>query len=146
MKILFLLFLAAYAAQYSFSQESIKIKPNGWYAIKVPETDITDREPIVTVTDFEKIQIDSIINSSGIMVYQIIGKIKEEKINVWADATEKSIGNQIGFIYDGHIIASPKVNQRIDSGNFAISTNTKVDLKQIYNLIYQEMIESTTSK
>lgn len=112
---------------------------NGWYFITDKDTNATSKTPIVTVTDFETVRLDSSANPAGTVIYQIVGKIKQNKVQAWADATEKSIGKQIGFLYGGEVIAAPRLNQRIESGNFAISTNRDYDLKALYQAICKEM-------
>ena len=54
------------------------------------------------------------------MTYIIAGKIKSGKAKAWANATERAIGKQIGFLYKGKVITAPQVNARIDSRNFQI--------------------------
>lgn len=95
---------------------------NGWYFITDNQTMTFDKSPIVTTADFETLRIDSALNSENTMTYVITGQIKTEKAKIWADATEKAIGKQIGFLYNGEIISAPQVNSRIEGGNFQISS------------------------
>lgn len=95
---------------------------NGWYFITDNQTMDFDKSPIVTVADFEMLRVDSALNSENTMTYVITGQIKAEKAKIWADATEKAIGKQIGFLYNGKIISSPQVNARIEGGHFQISS------------------------
>lgn len=78
-----------------------KQEVNGWYFITDNQTQAFDKSPIVTVADFETLQVDSTLNSENSMTYVITGQMKAEKVKTWADATEKAIGKQIGFLYNG---------------------------------------------
>lgn len=95
---------------------------NGWYFITDSQTQAFDKLPIVTVADFETLRVDSALNSENAMTYVITGQMKADKIKTWADATEKAIGKQIGFLYNGEIISAPQVNARIERGHFQISS------------------------
>lgn len=95
---------------------------NGWYFITDKQTQAFDKLPIVTVADFETLRVDSTLNSENAMTYVITGQMKADKIKTWADATEKAIGKQIGFLYNGEIISAPQVNARIEMGHFQISS------------------------
>ena len=61
----------------------------------------------------------------------IAGRMTDENVTVWADATEKAIGRQIAFVYKGRTVCAPMVNARIESGNFSIS-GTDALIKEIY--------------
>lgn len=126
--------------------------PNGWYLITNTETMEYDRTPILTVTDFEALKLDSTQQSAtsnlfpGQVVFQIIGKIKTDKMKVFADATEKYIGKQIGFLYNGEIISAPKINLRIEGGNFAITPSYMNDRDKMTRLYEDLKKELTSSK
>ncbi|MGC8141419.1 SecDF P1 head subdomain-containing protein, partial [Salmonella enterica] len=55
----------------------------------------------------------------------IQGVLKQDKIPVWADATEQRIGKRIGFVYKDSVIMAPSVNCRIESGSFSINSFDK---------------------
>lgn len=118
-------------------QQPLMYPPNGWYVIEKGKEDTIGRIPIVTVSDFSELRLDSFIHQDETL-YQIIGCVKESKRKTWADTTEVLIGKSIGFIYNGQVVCSPVVNCRIESGNFAITTNRK----QIY---YELLKESALS-
>lgn len=73
------------------------------------------------------------------MMYVITGQIKADKVNRWADATQKAIDKQIGFLYYGKIISAPEVNARIEGGGFQISSQelSKDREKMLY--IYESL-------
>lgn len=114
-------------------------QPDGWYVV-VDGEPVGD--PIVTVDDFAAVKLDSFPSEHG-MSYQIIGRVKDDKIPVWADATENATGEIIGFLYDGEIIVSPQVMGRIDSGHFAISMPSSDDagteLESVYDGLLAQM-------
>lgn len=55
-----------------------------------------------------------------------------------AEATEKSIGKHIGFLFNGVILTAPYVNCKIESGKFFIATDKAYDMKLLYQQILQE--------
>lgn len=114
-------------------------RPNGWYYVLDSEKDSLSAEPIATVKDFCQLELDSIQeNSKDSVTYRIIGQLTESKKAVWAEATEKSIGKHLGFLYNGSLLTAPYVNGKIESGNFLITTNKGYDLKSIYKQLLQE--------
>ena len=114
-------------------------RPDGWYLV-------IDGEPvgdaIVTVKDFAAMKLDSFPSEQG-MSYQIIGRVKDDMIPVWADATENAAGETIGFLYEGEILSSPQVVGRIESGHFAISIpssdDAEVELERVYDGLLAQM-------
>lgn len=114
---------------------------NGWYHILSKQKDSIAKEPIVTVKDFVSLRLDS----DGNGTYVIVGQISKHKLKKWADETEKAIGKQIAFVLDDTVITNPQVNARIESGVFQISSPHGYDLKNIYNKIRKEKIDSIES-
>ena len=114
---------------------------NGWYHILSKQKDSIAKEPIVTVKDFISLRLDS--DGNGTCV--IVGQISKHKLKKWADETEKAIGKQIAFVLDDTVITNPKVNARIENGVFQISLPHGYDLKNIYNKIRKEKIDSIES-
>lgn len=140
-----ILFIVICILQDSFGQENNKEQSNGWYHVKDVNTNTLEMQPIVTIADFETVTIDSAVNLLGNVTYFIIGKIKKDKIHIWADATEKSIGKQIGFLFGGKIISAPQVNQRIENGNFMISLHNIQEPEKVYQAICREKFDSRIS-
>lgn len=126
-----------------FASFTGKPNVNGWYFIIDNQTDAISESPIVTVSDFEALRMDSMLDNRGSMHYEMIGKVKANKMKTWADATEKAIGKRIGFLYNNEIISSPQVNMRIESGNFSITSfelhNDKDKMLEIYMNLKKEM-------
>lgn len=116
-------------------------KVNGWYHIIAGQTDSISREPIVTVKDFVDLRIYS--DEFGHSV--ISGKVSEQKRNLWAEATEKSIGQRIGFVFNDTVITDPQVNARIESGSFQISLRHGHHLKRIYRQLLEESATDSIS-
>lgn len=117
------------------------IRPNGWYYVTSGQQDSLSAAPIVTVTDFEQIRLDSTasIMQAGETVYQITGKVKDPYVKAWADATEQSIGKSIAFVYNNKVITNPMVNARIESGSFAISGMDGTEIKALYQIMQEEI-------
>lgn len=116
-------------------------RTNGWYRVISGQQDSLSAMPIVSVTDFEKVRLDS---TESIMhpeetIYQITGKVKDNCVKAWADATEQSIGKYIAFVYNNKVITNPMVNARIDSGNFAISSMNGTEIKKLYQIMQEEI-------
>lgn len=125
----------------SCDQEQTSHKENGWYHIMDEQQDSISPEPIVTVKDF--VELNLIFDSFGKPV--ISGKVSKVKLEKWADATEKSIGKRIGFVFNDTVITAPQVNARIESGNFQISNPHGHDLKRVYRELLKEKASSTES-
>ena len=113
--------------------------PDGWYLI----TDgvIADR-PIVKVEDFDTIELVSFPCEDG-ETYQIAGRLKADKADLWAKATEEASGEIVGFVFDGEVVSAPRINCRIESGNFVIfqppSDGAHERLQAIYNSLRERM-------
>lgn len=142
MKTIYLLLLGLSLPSISCSQEQTSQKENGWYHIIDEQQDSISQEPIVTVKDFVELNLE--FDSFGKSV--ISGKVSKVKLEKWADATEKSIGKRIGFVFNDTVITAPQVNARIESGNFQISNPYEYDLKRIYRQLLKEKANTVTYK
>ena len=135
---LFISFLLLLWCGFS-SFESTSVRPNGWYYVIDMEHDSLSADPIVTVKDFARIKLDSVSDSNeDNMAYRILGVLDDSHKTTWADATEKSIGKHIGFLFNGVILTAPYVNCKIESGKFFIATDKAYDMKLLYQQILQE--------
>ncbi len=121
---------------------------NGWYHITDSTKMAFDKTPIVVASDFEYLAIDSMQQPStsnyfpGEVLYIINGKVSTAKTKDFADATEKAIGKQIGFLYNGEIIVAPQPNLRIEGGHFQITPsylNDRKKMMQLYENLKKEM-------
>ena len=93
---------------------------DGWYLIIDNEENTVKNRPIATANKFDELKIDSVnVQGSDVYLYTITGKVSD--VEKWAKETEKAIGSNIGFIYEGKMICNPKVNAAIESGNFMIN-------------------------
>ena len=136
--ILFIFFLLLLWCGFS-SFESTSVRPNGWYYVIDMEHDSLSADPIVTVKDFARIKLDSVSDSNeDNMAYRILGVLDDSHKTTWAEATEKSIGKHIGFLFNGVILTAPYVNCKIESGKFFIATDKAYDMKLLYQQILQE--------
>ena len=114
-------------------------RPNGWYYITSGKQDSLSAEPIVTTKDFASISLDSSLNErTGEIIYQIVGRVNEQSIEVWADATERSIGKHIGFVCNNKVVCNPRVNARIPNGYFAIS-GKEAEFKTLYRQVQEDI-------
>lgn len=134
MKMVHLSLIGLLLSLISYSQVYTPKKENGWYHIVDGQQDSISCEPIVAVTDFADLSLvyDSFDKSV------ISGKVSKSKLSKWADATEKSIGKRIGFVFNDTVITAPQVNARIYSGYFQISIPHGHDLKRIYLQLLKE--------
>ena len=103
-------------------------RDNGWYP--VDDFDNIEGEAIVKTNDFERVSLDTVTDPD---IAFIQGVLKQDKIPVWADATEQRIGKRIGFVYKDSVIMAPSVNCRIESGSFSIHSSDKQLILEIYN-------------
>jgi len=62
-------------------------------------------------------------------------KLKADKVQKWADATENRMGKRIGFVFNDSVIMSPTVNCRIESGSFTIISPDKALIIEMYNTL-----------
>jgi len=121
-------------------KSNISDKPNGWYFLDNKGN--IEGDAIVTAKDFAWIKLDSI--KADKTIYEIVIFVKEDKIEKFANATEKAIGKGIGFLYNGEILCKPIPNYRLDSGNSSISFPDSYDyekIKDIFTNLKQDMDE-----
>lgn len=103
-------------------------RDNGWYP--VDNSNIIEGEAIATTADFEVVSLDT-VTTPGVAFIQ--GKLKQDKVDIWTDATERRIGKRIGFVFNDSVIMAPTVNCRIESGSFSINSSDKKLILEIYN-------------
>lgn len=115
-----------------------KFRENGWYHILSGQTDSISQEPIVTIKDFISLRLETDYFGKNV----ISGQISKYKSNKWAKETEKAIGRQIAFVFNDSIITDPRVNCRIESGAFQITSILDKKLPGIYEQLKQEKIDS----
>lgn len=102
---------------------------NGWYAVAdVPENRI-EGKAIVSMKDFDVVTLDTVSFPDMAIIE---GKLKADKVQKWADATENRIGKRIGFVFNDSVIMAPTVNCRIESGNFTVNSPDKTLMIEIY--------------
>ena len=110
-------------------------KVNGWYPVaEFPENKI-EGEAFVTAKDFAEVSLDTV---SVPDMAVIEGRLKAEKIQKWADATEARIGKRIGFVFNDSVIMAPTVNCRIESGSFTINRPDKALIIEIFNSLKEK--------
>lgn len=115
------------------------VRPNGWYYVIDMDHDSLSVDPIVTVKDFSMLRLDSVTDAGQDSVtYRIVGRVKDSQRGVWAEATEKSIGKHIGFLFNGTLLTAPYVNCSIENGAFFIVTDRIPDMKLLYSTLQQE--------
>lgn len=114
---------------------------DGWYPVgDYPDNSITGK-PLVTTKDFADIVITRdtfIIDGDKINQMLIKGRVNADKLQQWADGTERLIGKKLGFVYNDSVITAPQVNARIESGSFQIYSPDTILLKNIYNSINKQ--------
>ena len=73
-----------------------------------------DPKPIIVKEHIESVRIETDFEGKKYLTVQILRKYT----HLWADATEKAIGKQLGFVIDDKLIFAPIVNARIEGGKF----------------------------
>ena len=103
------------------------ILATGWYYIvdgengfkrqidKQDEFYFIDPKPIVVKEHFDKLEIYK-TNIQGSHCFALSIRIGEKYKDLWANATEKSIGKRLGLIVDNKLLSAPMVNMRIENG------------------------------
>ena len=116
----------------------MQTRPDGWYLVENHTSDSLSGKPILAIDDFQSLKIDS-VTAQEATVYLIYGATKPEKTKPFADATEKHIGKEIAFVYQGRVLDHPRVNARIESGNWALSFTDSKEAQQVYKDLRQRM-------
>jgi len=98
----------------------------GWYYIvdnengfkrqldKMEEFYFIDPKPILVKGHFDKLRIYKTDFHGDHFALSI--PIRKEYKELWANATEKSIGKRLGLIVDNQLVSAPMVNMRIENG------------------------------
>lgn len=117
---------------------------SGWYYItennngfkrvldQTDEVYFVNPKPILIKEYFEKLEVfetnskDEHPDYTGLKM-----QTYENFANIWADATEKSIGKKLGFVINNRLVSVPTVNARIEGGVSSINRGayTKEDLE-----------------
>lgn len=103
---------------------------NGWYPVADSPDNKIEGKAIVTTKDFAAVSLDT-VTSPDIAIIE--GKLKADKVQKWADATESRLGKRIGFVFNDSVIMAPTVNCRIESGGFSINSSDKALIIEIFN-------------
>lgn len=103
---------------------------DGWYPIADTSDNRIEGKAIVTVKDFETVVIDTLSHPD---VAFIEGRLKANKVPVWAKVTEGRIGKRIGFVFKDSVVMAPTINCRIESGTFTINSDDRNLILEIYN-------------
>ena len=110
----------------------------GWYLMNEGARDSIARTPIVRVSDFRGLMMDSVETDDG-MIYTINGGLKPEGKAAFANATRQHAGKKIGFCYEQKIIDNPRVNGEIRSGCWQIVLKNQELAMQVYFSLLDEM-------
>lgn len=127
--------IATYANGYI---KSAKHRENGWYRIIDGQKDSIASRPIVTVKEFASIQLDNDFFGKAV----ITGSVSKHKLQAWADSTEQLIGKRIGFVFNDSVITAPRIDMRLESGNFQISNPHNYDMLSLYKSLLKEKKDS----
>ena len=98
---------------------------NGWYYVTSQTTDSLSQTPFLTVKDFDSLRLET--DAFGHSV--ITGVFLQDKLPIWREATTKSVGKYIAFVFNDTVITAPQVNSPIESGCFQISNPHGYDLE-----------------
>uniref|UniRef100_UPI004038F910 SecDF P1 head subdomain-containing protein n=1 Tax=Phocaeicola coprocola TaxID=310298 RepID=UPI004038F910 len=103
-------------------------RTNGWYYVTSQTTDSLSQTPFLTVKDFDTLRLET--DAFGRSV--ITGVFLQDKLPIWREATTKSVGKYIAFVFKDTVITAPQVNSPIESGCFQISNPHGYDLERIF--------------
>ncbi len=120
--------LPTFSAQSQQSQ-----RPDGWYHVREGRADSLDAAPFITLEDIAALELDT--DAYGKHV--ITGKVREDKRKHWTDETAKAIGRRIAFVWQDSVLTAPRVNARIESGHFQISSRNDRELPTVYRLMME---------
>ena len=123
---------------YSGCSQSIKHRENGWYRIIDEQKDSIASLPIVTVKEFASLRLDKDFFGKAV----ITGSVSKHKLQAWADSTEQLISKRIGFVFNDSVITAPRINMRLESGNFQISNPHNYDMLSLYRSLLKEKKDS----
>lgn len=120
----------------------------GWYYIvdydngfkrqldKTDEFYFVDPKPIVVKGHFSQVKVHKPRPESQYDKYpRLTIKISKKYSDLWAEATEKSIGKRLGFVIDDMLIYAPWVNMRIEGGKSSITRDSIDELENFKRLI-----------
>lgn len=122
----------------------------GWYYITDNETGFerrldkseemyfVDPKPILVKEHFDKIEIfESDFQGQYDDYMGLSIQINKKYVDLWAEATGKSIGKRLGLIIDNKLVNAPQVNARIEGGMTALNRGvyTREELEEFKKLI-----------
>ena len=110
-------------------------RTNGWYYVTSQTTDSLSQTPFLTVMDFDSLRLET--DAFGHSV--ITGVFLQDKLPIWREATTKSVGKYIAFVFNDTVITAPQVNSPIESGCFQISNPHGYDLERIFRELQKEI-------
>ncbi len=117
---------------------SSRHRVDGWYQLAGSDDNSIIGKPLINVKDFDRTEIvcdTYIINGDTITQLSIQGRVKPNKLQHWADGTERLIGKRLGFVFNDSLITAPQINARIESGSFQIISPDTTLIRGIYNSI-----------
>ena len=109
-------------------------RTNGWYYVTSQTTDSLSLTPFLTVKDFDTLRLET--DAFGHSV--ITGVFLQNKSPIWREATKKSIGKRIAFVFNDTVITAPLINIPLESGHFQISNPHGYDLERIFRELQKE--------
>ena len=126
---------------YSDRSQSVKHRENGWYRIIDGQKDSIVSRPIITVKEFATLRLDKDFSGKAVITGSV-GSVSKHKVQAWADSTEQLIGKRMGFVFNDSVITAPRVNMRLESGTFQISTSHNFDMNSLYRSLLREKKDS----
>ena len=79
---------------------------NGWYYVTSQTTDSLSQTPFLTVMDFDSLRLET--DAFGHSV--IAGVFLQDKLPIWREATTKSVGKYIAFVFNDTVITAPQAD------------------------------------
>ncbi len=108
-------------------------RANGWYYVTAQATDSLSQTPFLTVGDFDTLRLET---AAGQPV--ITGVVSPDKLPVWREATARSVGRRLAFVFNDTVLTAPQVNMPMESGHFQISGPHGCDLERIFKELQKE--------
>ncbi len=95
----------------------------------------TNESEGIYTRDFDSLRLET--DAFGHSV--ITGVFLQDKLPIWREATTKSVGKYIAFVFNDTVITAPQVNSPIESGCFQISNPHGYDLERIFRELQKEI-------
>ncbi len=133
MKISAILFLCLLMTACMQTKSSHRV--NGWYYVTSQTTDSLSQTPFLTVKDFDTLRLET--DTFGHSV--IIGVFLQDKLPIWREATTKSVGKSIAFVFNAAWLTAPQIDIPIVGRCFELFTPNVYNFERILRELQKEI-------